>query len=78
MAAKDGIILAKFKAFGGISLVFDGVIDVGAFGAFQLDFDAIIFFCHDGGSLWFGKGRGLVFEADAVVDWACACGVSLP
>lgn len=46
VATQDGIILAKLKALSGVTLVFDGVVDVGAFGAFQFDLDAIVFLSH--------------------------------
>lgn len=47
VAAQDRIVLAKLQALCRVSLVLFGVVDVAAFGALQLDVDAIIFFRHD-------------------------------
>lgn len=47
VAAQDRIVLAELQALCRVSLVLFGVVDVAAFGALQLDVDAIIFFRHD-------------------------------
>jgi hypothetical protein len=47
VTAHNRVEFAKLQTLGGVSLVFDGVVDKAAFGAFHTNLDAIAFFGHD-------------------------------
>src|SRR4051794_6672957 len=62
MTAQQGIVLLDLEARGVVSLVFFGVVDVFALGAFHFDDDAIAFF------LGHGNRRSLKFRQNT--KWA--------